>query len=148
MVSHDRYFLNRVCNGILAFEGDGQIFYSVGDYDYYLEKRARNLSANKKELRPATTTDKISPELAVPSRPRKLTWKEARELEGMEAKIIEVENEIARIEALFAQPDYHQEHGANTPQLVAELESARENLAGLYSRWEELESIQAASKKS
>src|SRR5208337_2959705 len=39
VVSHDRYFLNRVCTDILAFEGDGKIHHSAGDYDYYLEKR-------------------------------------------------------------------------------------------------------------
>src|SRR5450755_706003 len=39
VVSHDRYFLNRVCTSILAFEGDGRVAYRVGNYDYYLEKR-------------------------------------------------------------------------------------------------------------
>src|SRR5690242_7891113 len=39
VVSHDRYFLNRVCTSILAFEGEGRVTYSVGNYDYYLEKR-------------------------------------------------------------------------------------------------------------
>src|SRR5207249_10447296 len=39
VVSHDRYFLNRVCTSILAFEGEGRVVYHVGNYDYYLEKR-------------------------------------------------------------------------------------------------------------
>src|SRR3954447_12910033 len=39
VVSHDRYFLNRVCNSILAFEGEGRVVYYVGNYDYYLERR-------------------------------------------------------------------------------------------------------------
>src|SRR5213079_1458668 len=39
VVSHDRYFLNRVCTSILAFEGEGALRYHVGNYDYYLEKR-------------------------------------------------------------------------------------------------------------
>src|SRR5438874_4269845 len=39
VVSHDRYFLNRVCTAILAFEGEGLLRYQVGNYDYYLEKR-------------------------------------------------------------------------------------------------------------
>jgi len=42
VVSHDRYFLNRVCTDILAFEGDGKIHHSVGDYDYYLEKKKKS----------------------------------------------------------------------------------------------------------
>ncbi len=42
VVSHDRYFLNRVCTDILAFEGDGKIHHSVSDYDYYLEKKQKS----------------------------------------------------------------------------------------------------------
>jgi len=41
VVSHDRYFLNRVCTDVLAFEGDGRIHHSVGDYDYYFLNFAR-----------------------------------------------------------------------------------------------------------
>src|SRR6267154_22396 len=48
VVSHDRYFLNRVCTDILAFEGDGKIHHSVGDYDYYLEKARRRTAATPK----------------------------------------------------------------------------------------------------
>ena len=39
IVSHDRYFLNRVCNGIIAFEEGGELYFSEGNYDYYIEKR-------------------------------------------------------------------------------------------------------------
>ena len=39
-VSHDRYFLNRVCTSVLAFEGGGQLYYDVGNYDDYIAKRA------------------------------------------------------------------------------------------------------------
>src|SRR6476661_422088 len=39
VVSHDRYFLNRVCAAILAFEDEAVLRYSAGNYDYYLEKR-------------------------------------------------------------------------------------------------------------
>src|SRR5205814_8620761 len=40
VVSHDRYFLNRVCTSILAFEENGKLRYNVGNYDYFLEKRS------------------------------------------------------------------------------------------------------------
>ena len=45
VVSHDRYFLNRVCTGILAFEAGGKVVYNPGDYDYYLEKRREREAA-------------------------------------------------------------------------------------------------------
>jgi len=38
VVSHDRYFLNRICQQMIAFEGDSKIVCSLGDYDSYLEK--------------------------------------------------------------------------------------------------------------
>lgn len=47
IVSHDRYFLNRVCNGIIALEGNGQIYYSEGDYNYYIQKRSNRKSEHE-----------------------------------------------------------------------------------------------------
>ncbi len=152
VVSHDRYFLNRVCTDILAFEGDGRVAHSVGTYDYYLEKKEREILANQVAASSpaasrsnATATPAAAAARPIPSRPRKLTWKETRELEGMEAAIHAVDEEIARIEGLFASPDFHRSHATQTNQLKADLDAAREKLATLYARWEELESIRAAA---
>src|SRR5207237_7935710 len=115
VVSHDRYFLNRVCTDILAFEGDGRIAHSVGDYDYYLEKRKRAAAqARAWESESKSVTKQPAPPAAKGSKPRKLSFKETRELEGMEAQIHAVEAEIARIEGLFASPDFHRTHATQT----------------------------------
>jgi ATP-binding cassette subfamily F protein uup len=148
VVSHDRYFLNRVCTGILAFEGDQQIAYSVGDYDYYLEKGARTRAAGAPVAPLKTGLFQPAAKPALAARPRKLTWKEARELEAMEVKILAAETDIARIEALFATPDFHRVHGAQTHQLVAELAAAKEAVTRLYARWEELEALRAGSEQA
>ncbi|MDB6112022.1 MAG: transporter, partial [Pedosphaera sp.] len=145
VVSHDRYFLNRVCTGVLSFEGDERISYSVGNYEYYLEKKARE----GKEARAAKPGKVASPAPAGAqtkpttgdSKARKLSFKETRELEGMEAQITEAEAEIARIEALFALPNFHQEHGQETEALLAQVEAGKAKLARLFARWEELEGI-------
>jgi ATP-binding cassette subfamily F protein uup len=157
VVSHDRYFLNRVCTDVLAFEGDGKIHHSVGDYDYYLEKKQRALVAASRESAAILATNKSSAlsraaatkatKTAKPAKPRKLSFKEARELEGMEAQIHGVDAEIVRIEGLFASPDFHRTHATQTNQLTADLAAAKENLAKLYARWEELEAIKAAAKR-
>src|SRR6185503_6638141 len=111
VVSHDRYFLNRVCTDILAFEGDGKIAHSAGDYDYYLEKRQRATAAASERLAVAELRKAPSrvPSVATlkTGKARKLTFKEARELEGMEERIHGVKTEIARIEGLFASPEFH-----------------------------------------
>jgi ATP-binding cassette subfamily F protein uup len=80
-----------------------------------------------------------------PARPRKLSFAEARELGGMEARILATETDIARIEALFATPDFHRTHGAQAHRLVAELAAAKEDLTRLYARWEELEAVREAA---
>lgn len=145
VVSHDRYFLNRVCTDILAFEGDERITHSVGDYDYYLEKRKRAVEQSKAWESEAKSVAKQAAAPMKAVKPRKLSFKETRELEGMEAQIQAVEAEIARIEGLFASPDFHRTHATQTNELTAQLAEAKENLTKLFGRWEELEAIRLAS---
>ena len=152
VVSHDRYFLNRVCTDVLAFEGDGKIHHSVGDYDYYLEKKQKQTVAATRQSAAIISTNKSAALSRVaatpkPTKPRKLSFKEARELEGMEAQIHAVDAEIACIKGLFASPDFHRTHATQTNQLTADLAAAKESLARLYARWEELEAIKAAAER-
>jgi ATP-binding cassette subfamily F protein uup len=151
VVSHDRYFLNRVCTDILAFEGDGRIQHSVGDYDYYLEKKQR---AEKEAARQsaaflaAAKTSKVPQNAAPqPAKPRKLSFKEQRELDGIEAQIHAVEAEVARIEGLFADPEFFRKNAAKLNELTTELDIAKETVTKLYARWEELEVVKSASEK-
>jgi ATP-binding cassette subfamily F protein uup len=142
VVSHDRYFLNRVCTDILAFEGDGAIHHSVGDYDYYLEKKRKTAKAAPKK--PSPIPPRPAKPAPKPAKPDKLSFKEMRELEGMEAQILALEQEIAKIEGLFASPDFHRTHATQTNELLADLAAAKEKLPRLYGRWEELESLKSA----
>jgi ATP-binding cassette subfamily F protein uup len=153
VVSHDRYFLNRVCTDILAFEGDGKIVHSVGDYDYYLEKKkkaANQALAAARESAAIVSLNKAAAAknegAAKTGKARKMSFKETQELAGMETKIHEAEAEIARIEGLFATPDFHRIHATQSKQLVVELEAAKENLTKLFARWEALEAIKLAAE--
>ncbi len=149
VVSHDRYFLNRVCTDVFAFEGDERIAHSAGDYDYYLEKRERAAAADAaaaRQLAAATKGKPAAPARSAGAKTRKLSFNENRELEGMEARIHECDADIARLETLFAQPDFHRTHGPRTKEITDELAAAKANLARLYARWEELEAIKVASR--
>jgi ATP-binding cassette subfamily F protein uup len=148
VVSHDRYFLNRVCTDILAFEGDGKIHHSVGDYDYYLEKKQKAIVAAARHSAAIVATNKsaaLAQAAATPKKARKLSFKEQRELEGIEAQIHAVEAEVARIEGLFADPEYFRKHAATVNQLTHELDAAKEQVPKLYARWEELEALRLAA---
>jgi ATP-binding cassette subfamily F protein uup len=148
VVSHDRYFLNRVCTSILAFEGDGQVFLSPGDYSYYDEKRKERLAQQAPVPMLEKRTEPQSPKPASTSRPRRLSYKETRELETIEPAIHEAEETVARIEAMFADPDFHRKHGQQTEALTAQIASEKERITALFARWEELEAIRAASAKA
>jgi ABC transport system ATP-binding/permease protein len=139
-VSHDRYFLNRVCNGILAFEGDGNVHFSEGDYDYYLEKRNARLADASAQL--SGGMPKKGPLTPHPKkRTNRLTWKEAKELETIEEGIVRAEAEVERIEANFAAPDFYEKQGKQTAQLTEELAAAKEKVERLFARWHELDGL-------
>ena len=153
VVSHDRYFLNRVCTDILAFEGDGKIHHSVGDYDYYLEKKQKLAAAAERQSAAMLSTNKAAADkreaAAKPTnKTRKLSFKEQHELNGIEAQIHGVEAEVARIETQFAQPDFFRKHGAQATQLTVELEAAKTTVTKLYARWEALEAVRTASEEA
>ncbi len=148
VISHDRYFLNRVCTDVLAFEGEGRVVFQHGDYQYYLEKRAQRLAARQQASQqqaasksPAGAQDPAGNRHASKNR---LTWKEQRELEGMEEAILAAEEKVAAIEAIFAEPNFHEKYGARTQELTREMDEARATVESLYARWEELAARKAA----
>ena len=143
VVSHDRYFLNRICTDVLAFEGDGTIHHSVGDYDYYLEKKERAAAASKQALAAITAPKSAASEVKT----RRLSFKETKELEGMEAQIQALDAEVVRIEGLFAAPDFHRDHASQAGELKAKMDATKRKTELLYARWSELESLKNGNGK-
>ena len=111
VVSHDRYFLDRVCTHTVAFEGEGRVAVVVGNPSYHLEKRRRAEAAQPRKT--DATTRSIAAVAPAPveadsaARKRKLSYKEQRELEGMEAVILAAEAKVAEMDAALASPDFH-----------------------------------------
>jgi ABC transport system ATP-binding/permease protein len=136
VVSHDRYFLNRICNGILAFEGENKLYFSEGNYDYYLEKRDRRTAGQ-----PVSEIKERKADTRVREKKKKLSWKEQKELETIEGDILSVEKEVDRIEQLFLLPDFHKKYALQVNQLKEELETAKAKVTNLYDRWAVLEKL-------
>ncbi|MEA2012929.1 MAG: ATP-binding cassette domain-containing protein [Verrucomicrobiota bacterium] len=141
-VSHDRFFLNRICNGILSFEKSGELFFDHGDYSYYLEQRKKRLQSILAEK-----SVKIIQKEAILEKPksRKLKYSEKLELSGMEERIIEAEEEIEDIQESFLAPDFYKKPGEEIKRIQEKLENKKDALANLYARWEELEKIKTNS---
>ena len=146
IVSHDRYFLNRLCDTIIAFEGNGELYIQTGDYDYYLEKfeerEAKKIAASAPKQK---NTHAVN--IPVPPKAEKLSFKENRELEEMEGKIEAIDEKISEIEELFSSPDFFEKYGKDSPKLQAELEDLKNKQSALYERWEFLEQKKERCKK-
>jgi ATP-binding cassette subfamily F protein uup len=132
VVSHDRYFLDRICDRIVAFE-EGGIHAQPGNFSYYLEgKKARESRyASQAFSKKSEPTAKSSPK-------RKLGYREKEELEGMEDTILEAEKSAAELEDLLNDPDFHAMRSTEVPAVVSKLKEQRREIDRLYARWEEL----------
>ena len=144
VVSHDRYFLDRICDQIIAFEDDG-IAVQAGNYSYYLEKRQAREAAQR-ALAQAAARDAAARQKAASAAPaskkgRKLSFSEKNELEGMETAILAIEQEAESLEALLHDPDFQAKRFAEIPAMVEKLAAAKAKVARLYTRWEELEAL-------
>jgi ATP-binding cassette subfamily F protein uup len=136
IVSHDRYFLNRVCDGILALEVNKEIYYSEGDYDYYIQKKKeRDNTLTQSSIRQIKEDARTKPKT------KKLSYKDALELSQIEEKIMVAESKVEEIEKIFSSSDFYEKYAAQTTELNSKLESAKQNVKKLYERWEELEQL-------
>ncbi|MBC7977211.1 MAG: ATP-binding cassette domain-containing protein [Myxococcales bacterium] len=142
IVSHDRWFLDRVATAILAFEGDGKVTLYEGSYSFYAERRAKPAaertkreSRDSRDARPA----------AKPTGPRKISFKEARELEAMEDTIAAAEARVTALEATLSDPGVFKDRPTEVQTLIADLDAARADVERLFARWQELDAIKQTS---
>jgi ABC transport system ATP-binding/permease protein len=144
VVTHDRWFLDRVATSILAFEGDGRVVLYPGNFDCYRRLRAEVLAAAASE--PAAVDKRLSSpapstasESGKKSRKAGLTFKEQRELDELPNAIEATETGIAACNDRLADPNTYAKSGAEVPAIQAELEALRQMLDQQMARWEELE---------
>ncbi|NJD08972.1 MAG: ABC-F family ATP-binding cassette domain-containing protein [Gemmatimonadetes bacterium] len=148
MVTHDRFFLDKIATALLVFEGDGVVHRHEGGFELYRvlrERRDAEQAAAEQEVarrRPAKPpAARPAPEVGAA---RKLTWKEQREREGMEQLIVAAEAERERLAARLLDPGLYQDR-AEAARASADFEAAEAAVEALYARWAELEERAASS---
>jgi ABC transport system ATP-binding/permease protein len=132
LVSHDRAFLNNVVTSTLVIEKNGYVQQYAGGYDDWLLQK-----------KPDAVVTKVKKTVAKAKRakPRKLTYKEKRELEKLPGLIEELETEQAHILKLIGEPSFYQgdkDEIIKTNKRVPELETL---LSSAYDRWGELDML-------
>ena len=144
VVTHDRWFLDRVATSILAFEGDGRVVRYPGGYTSYRSLRRAASGSTDADRSPAPAEASST---SGPSKPKKkgLTYGERLELEGMVEKIDASEAAVAGLEAKLAAPGLYDDGGGAAAKLVAEHAAAQQALEALMERWELLETKREAA---
>ncbi|EOU2099830.1 ABC transporter ATP-binding protein [Clostridium perfringens] len=141
-VSHDRYFLDRVCNKIFSYEGNGKIDIYTGNYgDYLLSKEEEAVNNKEKEV----AVDKNKKESSVDKNKNKgkvlkFSFKEQREFETIDEEIMTLEEKIEELDSLMAK---HASEYGRLQELIEEKANVEEELAFKYERWEYLNELAA-----
>ncbi len=166
-VSHDRYFLDKVATGILAFEeaavvaagaGEagaavadeavGSVAVVMGDYTHYRRLHLERVEEARRAAREAQRVAAAGAEAAKPARDggdgavrrrAGLTYRERQELAGLEERVGEAEARVQALESELAQPDvWTADAGARGRALQSRLDEARAEAERLVDRWTEL----------
>lgn len=138
-VSHDRYFINRVATKVLEISEEGSTLY-LGDYDYYLEKKAEleELARLKAEEAQEKITVVVEKAPANDYQAQKANQKELRKLTR---RITEIENQLEEIEAReeeLNQAMLATNEASELIDLQKELDELTEQQENLMLEWEEL----------
>ena len=136
LVTHDRYMLDRVSTVVLGLDGLGHAerFADYSQWDAW--QRSQQASAKAAALTPSPA--KPTKETAGPAAKRKLTYKEARELESIEQRIADAEKNLQTKHDSLLDPAV-MANAQRLRTLSMELEMDQKNIDELYSRWAELE---------
>jgi ATP-binding cassette subfamily F protein uup len=136
VVSHDRAFLNNVVTSTLVFEGEGRVQEYAGGYDDWL----RQGPAHPKKATPVRKEKKERVK-AKPVGPRKLTFKETRELERLPDRIETMEKEQEQLYEKMADESFYRNDGNDVAGARVRLDELALLLEEAYGRWEKLETV-------
>ena len=141
LVSHDRAFLNEVATHTLVFEGDGAVKEYAGGYDDWINQKQAGETARREEQAAVAAASKTEPSAATKpaARPRKLSFKEQRELEQLPKQIDAIEVEQRALHGAMAEPSFYQQDGATIAKARQRLEVLEQELAVTFDRWQTLE---------
>jgi ATP-binding cassette subfamily F protein uup len=162
LVSHDRSFLNNLVTSTLVLDGNGQVNEYIGGYDDWQRQSQEVFQTlptsltHKAGVSPAQRVGAVSllsdssslPAPASIDPPRKLSYKEQRELESQKRELAELPQRIENLEAeqhqlsaAMADPAFYQRGSAEITRDAARLKELEDELSQTYQRWETLEKL-------
>jgi ATP-binding cassette subfamily F protein uup len=148
VVSHDRWFLDRIATRIVYLDGSGDVRLHAGDLSLLLEKLSLEQAEAAAAAAAAAERAKPAAKSAAP-KPRKLSTREQQELAELPKKIEAAEAELAQVDTQLTDPSLYTVAGRDRfDQLTASRKALPDRIQQLYARWEELESIAEQARGS
>lgn len=135
IISHDRYFLDRVCNSIISYEGEGKLRINTGNFSDYLEKKAFEMEEASQIEEEVKKRDEYR---ASKTKKLKFTYNEQREYDSIESVIAELEEKIDKIDLKM---ESNSDDYVLLQDLVREKEVLDKALLEKYERWEYLNEL-------
>jgi ATP-binding cassette subfamily F protein uup len=146
LVSHDRDFLDRVVTSVITAEGNGRWIEYAGGYSDMLAQRATARipavqAAAKRPSRPAPRPPQQPgvPQQSAATRPRRLSFKERHALDTLPARIAALQDKIAGLNLLLADPELYARDPMRFNQTTAAFAAAQNELAAAEEQWLALE---------
>lgn len=136
VVSHDRYFMDKVCDTLFILEDDGSVSGFVGKCSEYIEfwQEKQKEEDEKRRAKKAAEAEEKKSSGKNDDKPKKLTFAQKKELENLEAEIMELEEEQHGLEDDMSSADY-----AVSSKAGERYKAISERLEQAYARWEELQ---------
>ena len=140
-VSHDRYFINRIATTIIELSENGSTLY-LGDYDYYLAKKAEQEELRLLAEAKIAETSKVEPVPTIKGNreinkaEQKILRQLTRRIEAIEIEMDELETIITNCETQLIDPEVFGDH-LRVQELNTEITITQEKLDSLVSEWEE-----------
>jgi len=142
VISHDRWFLDRVATHILAFEGNSEVTWFEGDWAEYADWVREKEKAAAAKAAAAARAEAPAP-AARARAVRKLTNKERGELEKLPGQIEAIEASQAQLGAKLSDPVFYQRERGAASEVKSLLDELDRKHAVAFARWEELEALRA-----
>ncbi len=142
LVSHDRDFIDNTATHCWTFEGNGRIDEYVGGYQDMQAQRARQAEGSASA--PARA-EKAGPARAEKPKAagKKLSYKQQQELNGLPARLEQLEQQIETLQHAINSPDFFSQAEEVTQQTLQQLAAVESELEAAFARWEELEELAA-----
>ena len=137
VVSHDRAFLNNLVTSVLVFEESAVVREYVGGYDDWVRQRPSKAPADS--TKPRSEALPVAEEPGPSPRPLKLSYKEAKELEALPARIESLEDELSALTAALNDPSFYQQSRTDRQAHEERLNACQTALESAYQIWESLE---------